>query len=67
MSGGEEGEKMKTVGLIKVLFIVVPMVIMVRYPFIQDLTVTSVTYQNGQFIINGTMKVLLTNEAWTQF
>ena len=58
---------MKTVGLIKVLFIVVPMVIMVRYPFIQDLTVTSVTYQNEQMIITGTMTVLFTDEAWSQF
>jgi hypothetical protein len=58
---------MKTVGLMKVLLIVIPMVIMLRYPFIQDLTVTSVTPQNGQIIITGTVKVLLTDEAWTQF
>lgn len=67
MSGGEEGEKMKVVYVAKVLVIVIPMVIMLRYPFIQDLTVTSVTYQNGQIVINGTMKVLFTDEAWTQF
>jgi hypothetical protein len=58
---------MKTVGLMKVLSIVIPMVIMLRYPFIQDLTVTRVTYQNDQIVITGTMKVLLTDEAWTQF
>jgi hypothetical protein len=58
---------MKTVGLMKVLLVVMPMVIMLRYSFIQDLTVTPVTYQNGQFIITGTMKVLFTDEAWSQF
>ena len=58
---------MKTVVLMKVLLIVIPVVIMLRYSFIQDLTVTSVTCQNGQIVITGTMKVLLTDEAWTQF
>ena len=58
---------MKAVGLTKVLFIVIPMVIMLRFPFIQDLTVTSVTYQNGRLIVTGSMKVLFTDEAWIQF
>lgn len=58
---------MKAVGLTKVLFIVIPLVIMLRFPFIQDLTVTSVTYENGKFVITGTIKVLLSDEAWAQF
>jgi len=51
----------------KVLLVVVPMVIMLRYPFIKDAAVTSVNYDDGQIVVTGTVKVLFTDEAWTEF
>ena len=58
---------MKTVGLLRVLFIVVPMVVMLRYSFIKDFEVTSVDYHGGQITVSGTVRVLFTDEAWTEF
>jgi hypothetical protein len=58
---------LKTVGLLKVLFVVVPMVVMLRYPFIKDAAVTSVSYDGGRIIMSGTVRVLFTDEAWSEF
>jgi hypothetical protein len=51
----------------KVLLIVAPMVVMLRYPFIKDAAVTSVSLHGGQIIVSGTVRVLFTDEAWTEF
>jgi len=54
-------------GLMKVALVVMPMVIMLRYPFVQDLTVDSVSYQSGRFVVVGTLKVVFTDDAWIEF
>jgi len=47
--------------------VVVPMVIMLRYPFIKDLTVAPASYQGGRVIVTGTLTVWFTDDAWSQF
>lgn len=46
---------------------VVPMVIMLRYSFIKDFEVASVSHSGGQVVVSGTLRVLFTDEAWTEF
>jgi hypothetical protein len=53
--------------LTALIFLVVPAIIMARYPFIRNLTVTSVNYTKGCVIVTGTMDVLFTKQAWTEF
>jgi hypothetical protein len=60
---------MKTAHAIAVFLAVIPMVIMSRYPFIKDMTITSTNVDpaTGYVTAQGTMKVMFTNDAWTQF
>jgi hypothetical protein len=51
----------------KMIYIIIPAIIMSRYPFIQNLTVTSFNYVNGQLIVNGTMDVYFSDQTWEQF
>jgi len=53
--------------LSKLMGVIIPAIIMARYPFIQNLTVTSFNYKNGQLIVTGTMDVYFTDQAWEQF
>lgn len=62
MSGG-----VKVAHLMKMVMVVIPMVIMLRYPFIKDLSVATVDYQGGHIIVTGTFRVLLTDQAWSEF
>ena len=41
--------------------------IMARYPFIQNLTVTGFTMSNGTCSVSGTMNVYFTQQAYEQF
>lgn len=51
----------------RLLLAVIPAIIMARYPFIQNLTVTSYNYESGQLTVTGTMDVYFTDQAWEQF
>ena len=51
----------------KMIYIIVPAIIMSRYSFVQNLTVTSFNYADGQLIVNGTMDVYFSDQAWEQF
>jgi len=53
--------------LSRLLFVVIPAIIMARYPFIQNLAVTSLNYENGYLIFSGVMDVYFTDEAWAEF
>lgn len=53
--------------LLKLLYVIIPAIVMARYPFIQNLNPTSLNYENGYLIINGTMDVQFTDQAWTEF
>ncbi len=53
--------------LSKLMGVIIPAIIMARYPFIQNLTVTSVSYESGYVVISGTMRVQFTGQAWTDF
>lgn len=53
--------------LLRLIFLVVPMVVMLRYSFIKDAEVTSVSYNGGQITVSGTVGVFFTDEAWTEF
>lgn len=61
------GGEVKAAHLMKMVMVVVPMVIMLRYPFIRDLAVTAADYQGGHVIVTGTLTVLLTDQAWSEF
>lgn len=64
---GEVGGGVKVAHLMKMVMVVVPMVIMLRYPFVRDLVVTAADYQGGQVIVTGTLTVQLTDQAWSEF
>lgn len=53
--------------LSKLLYVIIPAVIMSQYPFIKNLAFTSLQYESGYLIINGTMDVQFTDQAWTEF
>lgn len=60
---------MKIAHTMAVFLVVIPMVIMNRYPFIKDMNINSANVDptTGYITVQGTMKVTFTNDAWTQF
>lgn len=53
--------------LSKMLYMIIPAIIMARYPFIQNFTATSLTYENGYLIVSGTLDVYFREQAWNDF
>lgn len=53
--------------LSKLALVIIPAIIMVRYPFIQDLSVPGLSFDGKSLQVSGTFKVQLTEEAWTEF
>ncbi len=53
--------------LSKLALVIIPAIIMARYPFIQDLGVTDLSFDGEYLHVYGTVKVQLTEEAWTEF
>ena len=60
---------MKIAHAIAVFLVVVPVIIMNQYPFIKDMTINSANVDpaTGYITVQGTTKVMFTNDAWTQF
>jgi hypothetical protein len=58
---------MKARLLVKLLSLIVPIIIASRFPFLQNLTVTSYTFAGDCLVVTGTVEVVLTEEAWTKF
>lgn len=53
--------------LSKLSVVIIPAIIMVRYSFIQDLSVTGLSFDGKYLHVSGMFKVQLTEEAWTEF
>jgi hypothetical protein len=58
---------MKAAMIPKFLFVIIPIIIAARFPFLQNFTVTSYNYDGRYLIVTGTVDVALTEKAWTEF
>ena len=58
---------MKARLLFKFLTVIIPIIIAARFPFLQNLTVTSYAFAGDCLVVTGTLEVALTEEAWTEF
>lgn len=65
LKGGPESMNMKM--LSKLAFAIIPAIVMAKYPFIQNLSVTSLSFDGEYLHVSGEVKVQLTEEAWTDF
>ncbi len=58
---------MKLRMICRLLMFIIPIIITIRYPFIQNMEITSCRFRGKYLTVTGTMEVLLNDQAWTEF